>query len=101
MARAAPAFHRFFNVLVDNNPLVQLDGTASSTKTEYTFSFVGTGSDTLTLTGNTNIGHWYVYDTSVVETAAPVAKPSTCSLLLAVCILFGGFGMVQGHRLCS
>lgn len=67
----------FFNVLIDNRtvPVLSLDDTASLLYTQYTFSFTGTGSDVLTLEGNTNPSEWYVDDVVVTGAVPPVPEP--------------------------
>lgn len=77
----------FFDVQIDGANLVALTNTAPGVFTEYTFSFMGTGADTLTLTGNTSPSEWLVDDVSVVESSGPVitpvgATPEPASLLL-------------------
>lgn len=52
----------FFDVIVNSTTVLSLNGTASGTYTQYNFSFVGTGSDVLTIEGNTNPSEWLVDD---------------------------------------
>lgn len=64
----------FFDVLINNQNVVALSSTSNpSTGTYYqfNFSFTGTGSDTLKLTGNTDPGEWYVDDIVVTRSATP------------------------------
>jgi hypothetical protein len=62
--------------------------------TEGTFTFVGTGSDTLSIAAQTNEGEWFADDVSVTETGAVVPEPSTWALVL---IGFAGLGFA-GYR---
>jgi hypothetical protein len=62
----------FFNVSINGTPVVSLNNTAAGTYTEYTFSFAGTGSDTLTLTGNTSPSEWFVDNVTVAGSGASV-----------------------------
>jgi hypothetical protein len=75
----------FFNALIDGAPVVSLDDTASGNYTQYTFSFVGTGSDTLALQGNTNPSEWYVDDVTITGASLPSATPEPGSTLLLAC----------------
>jgi len=64
------------------------DDTYGSPYTEGTFTFTGTGSDTLTIAAQTNPSEWYVDDVSVSGTAAAASAPDQFSTI----ILFG-FGL--------
>jgi hypothetical protein len=70
----------FFQVLIDGSPVISLDNTAPNTYTLYASSFTGTGSDTLTLTGNTDPSEWFVDDV-VVTGALPAPEPGTLAIL--------------------
>jgi len=85
----------FFQVLIDGVPLVTLGGaTSPDTYTLHTFSFVATGSDTLTLQGNTNPEEWYVDDITV----APTTVPEPASLLLLSTGLSALAGFVRRRK---
>jgi hypothetical protein len=71
----------FFDVEIDGTDVVALTDAATTGYSQYTFSFTGTGSDTLTLTGDTNPAEWYV-DSVVVTGALPTTTPEPSSLLL-------------------
>jgi PEP-CTERM motif len=73
----------YFDVWVDGTPLVTLTNLAPGVWTDYTFSFTGTGSDTLTLGGNTTPVEWFVDDVSVTGQAASVTPEPSSFLLLA------------------
>jgi hypothetical protein len=75
----------FFQTLIDSTAVVSLDDTAPGPYTEYTFSFVGTGSDTLTLQGNTNPSEWFVDDITI-STTATTPEPA---LYLPLVIMLG------------
>lgn len=73
----------FFDALIDNNIVLALDPTAAGIYTSYLFSFVGTGSDTLTLQGNTNPSEWFVDNVTVNGAAVGTTPlPSTWLMLL-------------------
>jgi hypothetical protein len=72
----------YFQVLINGTPVLSLNDTAPGTYTEYGFNFVGTGSDVLTLQGNTNPSEWYADDVS----AATAATPEPASILLLATI---------------
>jgi hypothetical protein len=55
--------------------VLALDDTSPARYTEYTFSFTGTSSDTLTLTGNTNPSSWVVDDVVVTGPLSAVPAP--------------------------
>jgi hypothetical protein len=65
----------FFDVLIGNTPLVTLNDNAPAAWTDYTFTFTGTGSDTLTIEGQTNPNEWYVDNVSVTGAAGPTNVP--------------------------
>jgi len=74
----------FFDVTINGVPRLSLDFNAPNAFTQYNFSFVGTGSDVLGLTANTNPSFWYADD--VVVTLAgpgpgPAPEPATLALL--------------------
>jgi hypothetical protein len=86
----------FFDVQINGTNEVALDNTAPGGGfTQYTFSFVGTGSDTLTLTGNTSPVEWYVDD--VVITAGSTSAVPEPRLPLLLAGLFGAF-LLARHR---
>jgi hypothetical protein len=89
----------FFDVQINGTNEVALDNTApggpSGIFTQYTFSFVGTGSDTLTLTGNTSPSEWYVDDVVITAGATSAVPEPRLPLLLAG--LFGAF-LLARHR---
>lgn len=72
----------FFDVDIDGTPVVTLNDSATNTWTQFFFSFTGTGSDTITLTGNTNPSEWYVDDVVVTGPAATTGVPEPLTLSL-------------------
>jgi hypothetical protein len=86
----------FFNVSIDNSPVLSLNNTAPGSYTEYTFSFTGTGSDTLSFGGNTTPDEWFVDDISV--TAAPVAPTPLPAALPLFAAGLGGLGLLGWRR---
>lgn len=65
---------------------------------QETFSFIGTGSDTLSIAANTDKGYWYLDDVSVTGGAISVAavpEPSTWAMML---VGFGGIGFSMRRR---
>lgn len=76
---------------------VTLDDTdADNAFTKYTFSFVGTGSDTLSLSGTDSIGAWYADD--IVITAAPVGVPEPITLSLFGAGLIGAVALRRRNK---
>lgn len=65
----------FFNVQIDGVDVLSLGPTAPATYTQYTFSFIGTGSDSLSFGGETDPSYWFVDDFSVTEAGAPPVPP--------------------------
>jgi hypothetical protein len=65
----------FFDVRINGSNVLALDDTSPPRYTEYTFSFTGTSSDTLTLTGNTNARSWVVDDVVVTGPLQAVPAP--------------------------
>jgi hypothetical protein len=74
----------FFDVLINGVSVLSLNDTATYWYSPYTFSFVGTGSDVLTLEGNTNPVEWYVDDIVVTD---PSSVPEPGSILLLATVL--------------
>ena len=60
----------FFDTFIDGSPVVTLDDTAAGAWTPYTFSFVGTGSDMITIEGATDTNYWFVDDVVVAASSA-------------------------------
>jgi hypothetical protein len=73
----------YFDVLINGAPVLALDGGTPPAFNQYTFSFVGTGSDVLTLEGNTNPAEWYADDVVVAGQAA-VPEPSSIPFLVTM-----------------
>ena len=65
-----------------------------ATYTEGTFTFVGTGSDTISIAAQTNPSEWIVDDVSVTGAAGTVPEASTWAMML---LGFAGLGFV-GYR---
>jgi hypothetical protein len=84
----------FFDVQINGSNVLALNNTAPGTYTEYTFSFTGTGSDTLTLTGNTSPSEWYVDD--VVVTGALAVPAPLIGLGLPAFLIVGGVFLLLG-----
>jgi hypothetical protein len=61
---------------------------------KFSFSFVGTGHDTLQIAGQTNPSSWFVDDASVTGAASTVPEAPTWAMMLAG---FAGLGLV-GYR---
>jgi hypothetical protein len=78
----------FFDLSVDGTNHVALNYLASGSWTEYTFSFTGLGSDTLTISGNTSPSEWYVDDVAV-NAASSTVTPEPGTLLLFGTFLAG------------
>jgi hypothetical protein len=86
----------FFDVQINGSNELALGPSAPGGGfTQYTFSFTGTGSDTLTLTGNTSPSEWFVDD--VVVTAGSTSAVPEPRLPLLLAGLFGAFLVVR-HR---
>jgi hypothetical protein len=68
--------------------------TIGETFEQFSFSFVGTGHDTLAIAGQTNPSSWFVDDASVTGAASTVPEAPTWAMMLAG---FGGLGFV-GYR---
>jgi len=86
----------FFKVAIDGTAKVVLDDTVASYMLE-TFSFVGTGSDTLSLAAQTNPNEWAVDDVSVTTVAAAprIPEPATWAVML---VGFDGLGAAMRAR---
>jgi hypothetical protein len=71
--------------------------TIGETFENFSFSFVGTGHDTLAIAAQTNPSFWFVDDASVTGAASTVPEPSTWAMMLAG---FAGLGFLgwRGSR---
>jgi hypothetical protein len=83
VANAAPGISgELFQASFDGTTLLNLDGSADSADyTEYSYSVVGTGSDTISFAGYNNASGYLLDDVSVVETPSAVPEPSSIVLL--------------------
>jgi hypothetical protein len=70
----------YLDLWIDGNLLVALNDTAYPWA-QYTFSFTGTGSDTLTIGADTNPSEWYVDNVSVTGATTVTPEPSNLLLL--------------------
>jgi hypothetical protein len=85
----------FFELLVDGNlvtPPGMLFDTVGPVYQEFTFSFIGTGSDTLTFGAQTNPNEWFLDDVTVL---GPSPTPEPASLLLMGSGLLGMAGVLR------
>jgi hypothetical protein len=88
----------FFQVLIDGVALVNLNNTAPASYQLSTFSFTGTGSDTLTIQGNTSPSEWYVDDVSVTGLApSATPEPRTAFPLAVASLMCGAFWLRKRH----
>ncbi|MGA3213561.1 MAG: PEP-CTERM sorting domain-containing protein, partial [Terriglobales bacterium] len=86
----------FFDLSIGLNDLVALNYQAAGTWTDYTFSFIGTGSDTLTIEGNTTPSEWYVDDVTVNGPGVGgTVTPEPSTLLLLGTGLLGFAGAIR------
>lgn len=69
----------YFGALINGTAVLALNDTTLYGYTQYTFSFVGTGSDVLTIEGNTNPSEWYADDV-VVKSSSVVPEPASVFL---------------------
>jgi hypothetical protein len=68
----------FLDVSVDGTAGTSIYGSEGAYWTEFSFTFTGTGSDTLIIGGNNNAGEWKVDDVSVTqEDMTPTPEPSS------------------------
>jgi len=79
----------YFEVLIDGAPVLTLSDTTPAAYSQYTFSFTGTGSDVLTIEGDTNPSEWFVDDVVVTGPAAATPEPTSILLLVTVVGLCG------------
>jgi hypothetical protein len=83
----------FLTVSVGSASKTVLD-TIGPTFEQFSFSFVGTGHDTLTIAAQTNPSEWFVDDASVMGAGTTVPEVPTWAMMLAG---FAGLGFV-GYR---
>lgn len=80
----------------DSPPGQTLTESGSTTSwAPYTFSFTGTGSDTLTFAAQTNPSEWYVDDVIVLGQSSPSPIPESASFLLMGTGLLGIAGILR------
>ena len=94
---ANPDSNAFLTVSVGSQSKTFDDTVA--TYTEGTFTFVGTGSDTISIAAKTNPAEWFVDDMSVTGSAVP--DPSTWAMLLLGFAGLGYAGYRQRQRLAT
>jgi len=82
----------FFDAQIDGSNKLTFNYLTPGTFNAYSFTFVGTGSDTLSFLGNTTPSYWYLDDVSVVA----VPEPSAAWMLL---LGLGGLGTLARKRL--
>jgi hypothetical protein len=83
-----------FYAQINGAPLLTLTESVGSAYTLESFTFKGTGSDTLTFAGNTDPSEWFVDDASVKGPTAVPLPPSEALLLSAL----AGLGFVAYRR---
>lgn len=81
----------FFDLAIDFKDLVSLTDAASGSYTEYFFSFTGTGSDSIELSGDTNPSEWFIDDISITgpTVTTTVPEPGTLMLMAAGLAILG------------
>jgi hypothetical protein len=80
----------FFDVLINGVTVLAEGDTFGPTYRKLTFSFVATGSDVLTLEGNTNPSEWFADDVVITQSAFSTPEPESMVLLATVaglCVL--------------
>jgi hypothetical protein len=70
----------YLGLSVDGVPLVN-PNQSDNVWTQFTFTFTGTGLDTLNIGAQTSSSEWYVDDVSVMGPAAPTPEPSSLFLM--------------------
>jgi hypothetical protein len=87
----------FFDIEINGTIVSAFNGqNGPQLYTQESFSFVGGGSDTLTITGNTNPSEWFVDDIAVVD-AGVASVPEPASLALFG-IGLAGLGVIRRRR---
>lgn len=79
---------------VDNTVVVLLDPASipqSNTYSQYSFSFVGTGSDTVVFSLNNVPSYYDLDDVTVTPEQAPTPEPSSLALMGTGAIVFAGY----------
>ncbi|MEI9981037.1 MAG: PEP-CTERM sorting domain-containing protein [Edaphobacter sp.] len=88
----------FFDTLINGVAVQSLNSSAPGVCIQYFFSFIGTGSDVLTLEGNTSPSEWLVDDIVVTESSGPPVvgtTPEPSSIALFGTGILGIAGVVR------
>jgi hypothetical protein len=92
----------FLSASINGVALVTLNDTVSAyPATPFSATFVGTGSDTLTFSAQTNPSEWFVDDASVVGPPPGGVTPEPGSMLLLGSGLFTLAGHIRRRRVVS
>jgi hypothetical protein len=85
----------FLTLAVGGSSVTLLEGAAPTSFVEDSFTFTGTGSDTLSISGQTNPSDWFVDDISLSAVTSAVPEPSTWAMMI---LGFFGLGFVAYRR---
>jgi hypothetical protein len=85
----------FLTLAVGGSSVTLLEGAAPTSFAEDSFTFTGTGSDTLSISAQTNPSDWFVDDISLSAVTSAVPEPSTWAMLI---LGFCGVGFMAYRR---
>jgi hypothetical protein len=85
----------FLTLAVGGSSVTLLEGATQTSFAEDSFTFTGTGSDTLSISGQTTPSEWFVDDVSLSAVTSAVPEPSIWAMMI---LGFMGVGFMAYRR---
>jgi hypothetical protein len=94
-ANGADDPNAFLTLAAGGGSVTLLEGTTATSFAEDSFIFTGTGSDTLSISGQTTPSEWFVDDITLSTVTSAVPEPSTWAMLI---LGFAGVGFMAYRK---